>query len=585
MAYSMALTLTASELEERRHQLNRAGFHAWLSPIVLMVATYLYRRCFRPALFPSKSPSSPSPVQLSLRRAAWILQTTYIPEFGPLWIQLLGLMYAAWLLYLTFRNTGDDYMHLTKAFGHVAISQLPVHYLLALKDTTYSPFRWATSLTHERLNPVHRLFGRIVHGFLAAHAVLYLRFFVTMGLLPKRIKDPDVRCGILAFWMFNFLGLLSIPAVRRRMYHVLFYRSHVLLSGFVIPVLWAHVPYTRLYVAQVAAIWALGGWARRSTRRTTTVQALRPENIPGTELVRVTFVVNRASALGRPTPGQHVYVRRVGGMVGPKTPFSIADVQSSVRRGEGQLMEVLVVLSNTGGPGTSFFASLSMPALKEEAAAMTTHEIQLEGPYGEASVYLAPILRSGLDTPVLLVAGGVGATYVLPIYTALLKARRRPHADGDARGRRGGRIKMVWLVKTHADAQWGIDLLASRLAEGEAEGLPEPDVDVYITTVSSSSSTAGRDDSVVASRVSMRKKKEDIIHVHPLGHRPSLGSIVDEVLNSSSSPPPDRDDEATVFVCGPRTLSRDLRALVGRRVLSEGRKVRWFEEVFGFGGS
>ncbi|OAP53803.1 hypothetical protein AYL99_11989 [Fonsecaea erecta] len=129
------------------------------------------------------------------------------------------------------------------------------------------------------------------------------------------------------------------------------------------------------------------------------------------------------------------------------------------------------------------------------------------------------------------------------------------------------------LTTTHADAQRDIHLLPSRLEEGEGEGLLERDVDVYITSVSSSSTT-GPVNWVVAPRVSMRKMKEDIINVRPLGHRPSLGSIVDEVLNSSSSSSPyrgervplNRDDEATVFVCGPRTLSRDLRALVGRRV-------------------
>ncbi|EXJ72364.1 uncharacterized protein A1O5_04868 [Cladophialophora psammophila CBS 110553] len=587
MAYSMSLKLTASQLEERRHELDRAGFHAWLSSIILLVVVYLYRRLFRSLFLPSKSPLSPSgsqPVsqlQLFLRRAAWVLQAMYIPEFGLLSVQLVALVYTAWLLSLTFRNTGNDYMHLTKAFGHVAISQLPMHYLLSLKQTTYSPLEWATGLTHERLNAAHRIFGRLVHAFLATHAILYVRFFVKMGFLPKRIKDPDVRLGILAFWMFNFLGLLSLPIVRRKMYHVIFYRSHVLLSALVIPVLWAHVPYTRFYVAQVAAIWILGGLLRRSGL--TNVQDMQCENLPGTQLVRVRFHVDKKSSLASAAPGQHVYIRRRtgGAMMGSKTPFSIANVQPSAGQdGKAQMVEVMLVLRNMGGPGTSFLvaaAASKKPRLKDAAG----DEIQIEGPYGEAGVYMPSILGSDATNPILLVAGGVGATYVLPIYLALLASRHRRRGGG------GQLIKLVWLVKTLADAQWGLEFLASCRREGL-----ELDVDIYITL---SSSTDGLDISTTSSS-SPSPLKNKGLNIHQLGHRPNLAPIIDEVFfassppSSSSSSPSVRaplnpdPEEVTVFVCGPRGLSSAVRRIVGRWVISEGRRVSWFEELFGFGG-
>ena len=103
-------------------------------------------------------------------------------------------------------------MHLTKAFGHVAVSQLPLHYLLSMKAPT-SPITLATGLTHERLNAYHRLFGRIIHGLLGTHAILYIRFFILNDLMAKRIQDRDVRLGLIAFWLFNFLGLLAIPPI------------------------------------------------------------------------------------------------------------------------------------------------------------------------------------------------------------------------------------------------------------------------------------------------------------------------------------------------------------------------------------
>jgi hypothetical protein len=586
MAYSMTVKLTPEQLDERRSQLTRAGLHAWLSPLVIMLAVYVYRRwlsgsmskTLSPRSSSSSSPTSRSPargLRLPLHRVAWILSTTYISEYGPLYIPVLGLLYALWLLYLTSRGTGNDYMHLTKSFGHVAASQLPFHYLLSVKQTRYSPATWATGMTHERLNAVHRLFGRIVHLLLAVHAVLYLRFFVSMGFLEKRIKDRDVRLGVIAFWSFNLLGLLSLPAVRRQVYHAVFYRSHVVLSAVVLPVLWFHVPYTRWFVGQAAAIYLLGGVSRfRGARK---IEVLRCQALRGgtaADLIKVKFRVEEDDRLAVAMPGQHVYLVRKG-LVGPKTPATIANVERKSKSN----VEIMLVLRNMGGPGTSYLAALcsdsASKGLLEEQA------IRVEGPYGEAGEYMPALLGSGprpkSNGPILLVAGGIGVTYTLPIYLSLLAAPSN-HAR---------RIKFIYLTKTLTEARWVVELLLGALRTGTAATL---DVEIYTTRrVHGPGEKGDLLDPAVLTSPFLRAKG---LKVEDLGRRPDLRESVDEVFTTSPDSPvalgrgsTNAGSGVSVFVCGPPGLSRHVRGLVGRWVWRDGRSVSWYEEVFGFGGT
>lgn len=588
MAYSFA-PLTPPQIEERRKQLDFAGFYAWLTPIILLVGIYLYRQLTgllnARATSNRKANQVPSQLQIISRRIAWTLDTTYIPEFGPLKVQLTGVVYALWLLYLVFRNTGEDYMHLTKAFGHVAISQLPLQYLLSFKPS-YSLITLATGLTHEKLNAYHRLLGRIIHGLLAAHAIMYMRFFIILDLLSKRIQHRDVRLGLAAFWTFNILGLLAVPPIRKRMYHKLFYRSHVLLSAVAVPLLFFHVSYTRKYVLQAGFFWIVCGLVRVCA----TVKArVTCRQIQGTDLIEVRLAVDTPSDLIRATPGQHVYIQHQA--LGPKNPFTVvrAHHQPTSHEKTGRF-NITLVVRNLGGPQTALLAELAADKRSEE------HDFFVEGPYGESSQYLPRLLASAspssravstysssgeAESPkpgpsqILLVAGGVGATYALPIYVALL----------DARGGTSD-IKFLWLVRTLDDARWGIALL-------ESLGSAAVDVDIYVTR------------QVQAPAPAQPSSAQTGLKIHTTTTtrtRPLLSSILNDTtaLFTPSSPSaststkhPDHHhpnvilpyDKLTVLTCGPPALTRDLRKEVGRHVLLHGREVEWFEEQFGLGGS
>ena len=100
-------------------------------------------------------------------------------------------VWTVWLLYLCIAHTGNDYLHLTKRFGQVGASQLPIHYLLAMR-APYSPVQWLTRLSHEQIKASHQILGRITFVLFILHTAFYLNFFILSGFLAKRIKDWDV---------------------------------------------------------------------------------------------------------------------------------------------------------------------------------------------------------------------------------------------------------------------------------------------------------------------------------------------------------------------------------------------------------
>lgn len=525
------VNLTPEQVEARRKLLDQAGYQAYLAPIILLCTIAAWRHLTR--FYKPGNPTTSSAGLLS--RASWALNTTYIGEFGPLQVQVLGLLYAGYLLFRVVHQTGDDYMHITKAFGHVAVSQLPMQYLLAVKSPK-SPITMVTGLTHERLNSYHRLFGRIVHALLAAHAILYLRFFVVKGLLPKRIQDSDVRLGVMAFWSMNFLGLLAIPPIRAKLYHKVFYRSHVVLSGVLLVVLWFHVPYTRTYVGQAAVLWLLEGILRKGASQPASVTC----SVVGEDLVRVKAKVTERHVHPY-LPGVHVYLNQPG--LGPRTPFTVLSARG-LEKGE---TEIELIAKNSGGPMTGLFGKAATDG--------RTLELALEGPYGEAQIYMPDLLKAGKRSTerFLIVAGGTGATYALPIYKALVNYR------GDE-----SQVKLLWSVRKSHDLEWARDFLVDKDLEGG--------IHLVITQKQTAEQSEEVKNLFKGSKLTLG--------------RPDYGAILDDFVGTGSVKGTSKGrDPITVMVCGPSSLTKSLRTAVGNHVVNRGIEVKWYEEQFGFGGS
>ncbi|KAK3111163.1 hypothetical protein LTR53_013860 [Teratosphaeriaceae sp. CCFEE 6253] len=478
---------------------------------------------------------------------------------------LAEFSWTAWLLLLCVLQTDDDYFHLTKRFGIVASSQLPLHYLLALKSP-FSPLQLLTHCSHETLNTSHQLLGRIVTLLVYLHAVLYLNLYIQVGVLRARLTEAYVLCGIAGIIAFTVVGTTALSSVRKWSYRV-FYITHVTLATVLLPALFFHVHHIRIYLYETALIYGINVAARRLASHT---QRGTLQLIPGTNLLAIEIPLDK-KWIGRPRwqPGQHAYVSLKGHPLlrtFRSNPFTVASVPDIDKR----LHFVARVLDGNT-------AKLAQAANASKAEL----DFTVEGPYGVAS-HSAALLRYDR---VLFLAGGVGATFIVPLYRQLL-ADLSPSKGSYRREK----VAFAWAVRSVAETTWALPADPKEKA-GFLERLH-----VYVTGLHTDTESMNRpstarildDDDEAEEAIELQEHKGLLSDASDEGEgpevhadsarsfagRPNLSLLVDQVFAQGNSL-----DSVAIVVCGPRSLRQALRTEVSRWV-SRGRDVWLWDESF-----
>ena len=436
-------------------------------------------------------------------------------------------------------------------------------------------------MSHEALNPYHRSLGRILITFFAAHATLYINFYIQSNLL-HRFKSSTVILGLTAISTFALIATSSLQWVRTRSY-LLFFVLHVLLSIILLPILWLHVSHLRIYIIESALVYILI-IAQRNFSQTPTLATLSlvsPTAGPAHSLLEISIPLPR-NKLRKYKPGQHIYLS-----IPPSdlkqpwqrlafNPFTIAS--SSAVSASGAVTASAATEPSSGNAKTQTTTLLIRPlrsataklaALAQQTKGQRPVPMMVEGPYGSASYF--PDLASTGFSRILLVAGGVGASFTLPIYRGLWS-------------KRGGQgVKFVWSVKGKEEALSGLSVLH--------DGNPSLErVEIYCTQGSDAAASdddglsgvkASHGDIELEERANLlgngaddEGKAEDS-HFDFKQGRPDLGAIVDGVFEGGG------DGKVAVLVCGPSGMGRTLREEV-RRWVWKGREVFWHNEEFGW---
>lgn len=388
---------------------------------------------------------------------------------------------------------------------------------------------------------------------------MYLNFYIQSSLLSKRIRDRDVILGLLAITMFLTIGTTALSKIRNYSYH-LFFTLHVLLSICLLPVLYFHVSHLRLYILESVVIYVLLILQRNiSTTNTSAVLT----HVPSTSLLSVSL---RSDTLAdrKYRPGQHIYLSLPATSTAPLNklrlnPFTIANLPAK----DHYLRLIIRPLAGT----TQLLHNLVATSHKQPQV-----KLLFEGPYGGASYF--PDLLKSYDR-ILLVAGGVGATFTLPIYRDLLQqARKGAPAESS--------VRFVWSVRKAEEVTWGIKYLQ------EADGISPlpPWFEVHVSgSRQQTTAEAGvadesiellehnhllQDDEDPGSEASL----EETASYRRQG-RPDLKRVVNEVFTL------DENGRVAVLVCGPASMGVALRREVGRWV-GQGREVFWHSEGFGW---
>ncbi|KAK5105803.1 hypothetical protein LTR62_002145 [Meristemomyces frigidus] len=464
-------------------------------------------------------------------------------------------------------RTGGDYLHLTKRFGIVASSQLPLQYLLALKSP-YSPLQYLTRRSHETLNSLHQLLGRITTLLLYSHAILYLNFYILSNLLTAKLQEGYVLAGIFGIVAFTAVGTAALTPVRRWSYKV-FYITHVTLAIALLPVLWFHVSHIRIYLYETAAVYALNT-ALRFLASSTRAASMRV--IPGTNLLEIEVPLTSASRQ-KWAPGQHAYISLAGHPLlrtFRSNPFTVASIPTS----DGHLRFMARILDGN----TAKLATQAGHDSKRE------HLITVEGPYGVVT-HAERLLRYDR---VLFIAGGVGATFIVPLYRQLL-ADLSPSAGS----RRRGMANFLWMVRSRAETAWALPA-QKRERQGFVERLRVQVTGSKAVNEESLGASEGRegmedtgyDHAEQGIELEEQKNlladeghedtKSDMQGLKVFEGRPDLTKAIEQTLSSGHG-----SDKVAVVVCSPGSLSRAVRNEVGLWV-GRGRDVWFWDESFGY---
>lgn len=457
-----------------------------------------------------------------------------------------------------------DYLHLTKRFGTVASSQLPLHYLLALK-TPWSPLQAISRCSHETLNTFHQLLGRIVTLLLYSHAALYLNFYVQANLLGDKLKQAYILCGVFGIIAFTAVGTTALSPVRKWSYRI-FYITHVSLATAILPLLYFHVSHIRIYLYETAAIY-LFNVAFRALASKSLTGTLRL--LPDSKLIEITIPLPSSSVSSSYKqswqPGQHAYISLQGH---PATrtfrsnPFTVASLPSA----DGYLKFVARVLDGNTAKLASSIGS---------GASKASQQLTIEGPYGVAT-HADDLLQYDR---VLFVAGGVGATFVVPLYRQLLN-----DLSPSKGSYRRQKVSFVWVARTRAEVDWAVsrkekekESFIERLrfcltqdgdlgagADGDDEGKPGDMGDgIELEEQRQLLSNGGHSGAQTGATSDL-----------PIyTGRPDLARLVEQTMAQGGS------EKVAILVCGPRTLSQALRKEVTPWVI-RGREVWFWEESF-----
>lgn len=387
-----------------------------------------------------------------------------------------------------------------------------------------------------------------------------MNFYVQANLVTSKLKEGYVICGILGIIAFTVVGTTALAPVRRASYRV-FYVTHVALATALLPLLWFHVSHIRIYLFETAMVYALNV-VLRSVSSKTVPASLRL--LEGGKLVEVRIPVSSGpgrKALKDYQSGQHAYLSLHGHPASRtfrSNPFSFASIPAV----DGELRFLARILD--GNTAT----------LAQSAKAGAKQDVTIEGPYGLAT-HAEKLLQYDR---VLFVAGGIGGTFVTPLYRQLLS-----DLTPSAGSYRRQKVSFVWVTRTLEDVVWALPE-----EEREREGFVER-LWVWVTGATGEDSQANGPAAIVGEGdqgIEMEERKGLLGNGEAHGHlaagtsqlktmagRPNLSHVVEHTFCHGSH------ERCAVVVCGPQSLNGRLREEVARWVRM-GREVWFWEESF-----
>lgn len=458
---------------------------------------------------------------------------------------LVLVIYSAALVYAGFLKSNPFADPLRTGF--VAMSQIPVVYLLATKNNILGIF---LGLGYEKLNYIHRFAGTLLVIASNVHSLGYIYQWTINHTFSKNIRMPAHIWAFVALVSVDLIYLFSIPFFRRRAYN-LFYCSHVVFFILFLPAVHAHQPGIWPYVIAAAGIISLDYLIRLMKTR---VYNARIRPLPDLTLTRIE--VPQLNAGWR--AGQHVRLRVLSSAMGwigwaESHPFTIA---TAAKTPEGM---VLLCKKTGGWTGRLYDMAKVAGYASDEGAYGRTVQVMIEGPYGGPGHCVFASYSAAI-----FIVGGSGITFALSAVQDILQR----DSEGASRVKI---IEVIWSVQQSASLTPLVPQLAALIQQSIYAPLK---ISVHYTRASDNS--PGKDFlppglTLTAGRPKIAKVLDAV-----MSRAVSYGSNVKASLDITG---------VVVGVCGPTGLGDDVAQVIsqvdaGRRWAVGG--IEMHEEVFGW---
>ncbi|KAF5361182.1 hypothetical protein D9758_009046 [Tetrapyrgos nigripes] len=453
-----------------------------------------------------------------------------------------------------------DISYWSNRAGALLASQLTLITALGTKNNVIS---FLTGIGYEKLNIVHRMLARSLFVLLCVHASG--RIAAKVG---EDVHETWFHTGVMAGLSFSILFFISMRPVRGKAYELFFY-THMALALIILGGAYYHTnefvdgltgtaTYSH-YIWPCFLIWGLDqlirairliafnhsyfGFGSGSGTLDASTELISPH------LVRVTL---RRPAHFHWAPGQFAYLitPTVSLLPFEGHPFTIASYDSKMNAKE---------ITSTSGSSSSkaywkelvFLVNVRdgfTKRLSHVAAQKGTIKVFVDGPYGQRNDL------SGYDN-VVLIAGGTGVTYTLPMLLDIVEGAR-------AGKRNCKRVVFVWAVRDARHFQWVLDAINSAVKLAP-HGF-QLEIRLFVTgssttewdTVSTDSSkleSPGASSSLSGENTPNVKSPMEISGLQLLLGRPAIGKIVVEEAEEA------RGGSMCVAVCGSQSIASCVR--------------------------
>ncbi|CAL9735539.1 probable metalloreductase Aim14p [Monosporozyma servazzii] len=371
----------------------------------------------------------------------------WIYELNPIFLSVYFTSTVIILMSTLFITSHDHYYNIfTKRLGRISYGFTNLIILIMLQEPL-SVFNGMVS--YLEFIPLHKWLSRGVIGMSLMHGVLFA---------VKWHRDPDVKLwdkmvvnranfvGVVISMLFCFMLIISVKQMRHKWYR-LFYLSHQLINLCFVVLIPFHArptvtfPFLTINVLLMVVYCLNNTW---KARRVSVIEKIETyEN-------RFVIVTIPCTCDGFVSPGSHVRV----------SPYARYDLR------------YWLLPSHPYTVATYSTGEVKLIIKKTRFRIDETQTYTICGPIANASIDRL-VQGGGRLGHVILVAGGSGISFILPIYCYLLNNNNTAAATTEGMIS-FKRLKIIWLVKDIVEYEFIRDKV----------GLPEElfaNMDIYIT--------------------------------------------------------------------------------------------------------